>query len=127
VLLRVVSEQPDRAFAVPELECGCLVLALAVRNLDLQHGVDPVGRDGGRHELGSHSAGERLAERQAPPLADYASVGQRYASACRFLSDGSFSRMSCSRARSSSAEITVSSSGACASTIPHGSTISERP
>ena len=33
----------------------------------------------------------------------------------------------CRCARSSSAEITVSSSGACATTTPHGSTISERP
>src|SRR2546421_6056841 len=54
-------------------------------------------------------------------------VGHRYAFACRFASDGSFARMSSRCARSSSAEITVSSSAACASTRPHGSTISERP
>ena len=67
-----------------------------------------------------------LAEGQAPAR-DQTLAGQRYASAWRFFSEGSFSRTERSSARSSSAVITVSSSGACASTIPHGSTISERP
>src|ERR1043166_4970867 len=42
VLLGVMVEQPDRAVAVPELECRRLVLALSVRLLDLQHGLAPV-------------------------------------------------------------------------------------
>ena len=127
MLLRVVREQPDRAVAVPELERGRLVLRLPVRLLDLENGLPAVL--GGRRldENGGGSRLELLAEGEPPALCDQAGVGQRYASACRFLSDGSFSRICCSRARSSSAEITVSSSAACARTIPHGSTISERP
>ena len=84
---------------------------------------------GGRRldEDGGGSRLELFAEGEPPALCDQAGVGQRYASACRFLSDGSFSRICRSRARSSSAEITVSSSAACARTIPHGSTMSERP
>ena len=54
-------------------------------------------------------------------------VGHRYAFGCRFASDGSFARMFSRCARSSSAVITVSSSGACATTTPHGSAMSERP
>ena len=48
-------------------------------------------------------------------------VGHRYAFGCRFASDGNLARMFCRWARSSSAVITVSSSGACATTTPHGS------
>jgi hypothetical protein len=43
MLLRVVLEQPDGAIAVPELECSRFVLALAVRVLDLENGLAPVG------------------------------------------------------------------------------------
>ena len=123
VLFGIVPEEPNRAVAVPELERRRLVLGLAVRLLHLQHCVLSRRRD----QLRGDSSGERLAEGQAPARRDQASVGQRYASACRLRSDGSFSRISRSRARSSSAEITVSSSGACATTIPHGSTIRDRP
>jgi hypothetical protein len=127
MLVRVVREEPDRAVSLPELERGRLVLALAVRLLDLQDGVLPVLRRGRANDDRRDPALERLAEGEAPALCDQASVGQRYASAWRFFSDGSFSRTSRRRARESSAEMTVSSSGACASTVPHGSTISERP
>jgi len=119
----VVPEQSHGAVAVPELERGRLVLRLPLLALHLQDGVLPRRCD----KLGGDPTGERLAEGQAPALRNQASVGQRYASACRLRRDGSFSRISSSRTRSSSAEITVSSSGACASTIPHGSTISDRP
>ena len=44
VPLRIVREQPDRPVAVPELERLRLVLALAVRELDLQDHV-PGGQD----------------------------------------------------------------------------------
>jgi hypothetical protein len=54
-------------------------------------------------------------------------AGHLYASGLRLASEGKFRRTSSSRARSSSAVITHSSSGACESTIPHGSAISERP
>jgi hypothetical protein len=126
VLLRLGVEQPHRAVTVPELERGGLVLALAVRLMHLQHDLFAIGRDRGRDDDGRDAALERLAEDEAPAL-DQAVAGQRYASAWRFFSDGSASRTERSRARSTSAEITVSSSGAWASTIPHGSTISERP
>ena len=119
-------EQPDRTVAVPELERGGLVLALAVRLLHLQHRLLALRRRHGHDELRRVPAGEGLAEGQ-PPARDQTLAGQRYASAWRFFSEGSFSRTERSSARSSSAVITVSSSGACASTIPHGSTISERP
>ena len=56
-----------------------------------------------------------------------AGAGQRYASGRRAASEGSRRRTSSSQARSSSALITVFSSGAWARTVPHGSTISERP
>jgi len=127
VLFRVVVEQADGAVAGPELERGRLVLALAVRLLDLQDGLAPVSAPDALDDGGCSPRLERLDRSQSPALADQAGAGQRYASAWRFLSDGSFSRTHCSLARSSSAEITVSLSGACASTIPHGSTISERP
>ena len=53
MLFRVVVEQADGAVAGPELERGRLVLALAVRLLDLQDGLAPVSApdaldDGGR-------------------------------------------------------------------------------
>src|ERR671914_128076 len=54
-------------------------------------------------------------------------AGQRYASGWRLARGGRRRRTSSSRARSSSAAITPGSSGASARTIPHGSTISERP
>src|SRR3954471_14127416 len=126
VLLRLGVEQPDRAVAVPELECGRLVLALAVWLLHLQNGPIALRRRHRRDELRRKSAHERLAEGQ-PPARDQTLAGQRYASAWRFFSEGSLSRTERSSARSSVAVITVSSSGACASTIPHGSTMSERP
>jgi hypothetical protein len=122
-----VSQQANGAVAVPELERGSLVLALTVGRLHFEHYLFAVHGDGGRDKLGDDAAGERLAEGQAPPLRYRTAVGQRYASACLFFSDGSFSRISTSRERSSSATITVSSSGACASTSPQGSTINERP
>src|SRR5919201_5278394 len=119
----IVSEQTNGAGAVPGLErCG-FVLGFPVWLLDLEHGIVA----GHLHDDRRGPRLEFLAQGPAPALRDYAGVGQRYASACRFLSDGSFSRIRRSRARSSSAEMTVSSSGACASTIPHGSTINERP
>src|SRR5215210_640401 len=126
MLVGIVVEQPHCALAVPELQGGGLVLALAVRLLHFQDDVLAVGRHRRRHDDRGDPALEGLAE-DKPSALDQARAGQRYASACRFLSDGSFSRTERSRARSSSAVMTVSSSGACASTIPHGSTISDRP
>src|SRR5689334_6678891 len=126
MLVRLGVEQPDCTLAVPELERCRPVLALPVRPLHLQHTLLALG---GRHrndQLRGDPVRERLAEGQ-PPARDQTLAGQRYASAWRFFSDGSLSRTARSRARSSSAVITVSSSGAWASTIPHGSTISERP
>src|SRR5207302_8045206 len=70
---------------------------------------------------------EELRKLLEPDAVRQTGVGHRYAFACRFASDGSFARMSRRCARSSSAVITVCSSGACARTIPHGSAISERP
>ena len=133
--LVVASQQPHGSVALPVLERIRLVLALAMRPLDLED--DVAGRDDVRDE----AAGERLLELEVPlrralldqlgeallPGRVYAGVGQRYASGRRWERDGSRRRTSSSQARSSSAEITVSSSGACASTVPHGSTISERP
>jgi len=119
-------EQPYRPVAVPELERGRLVLALAVWLLHLQHRLLALRGGNGNDQLRREAAAKRLAEGQ-PPARDQTLAGQRYASAWRFFSDGSFSRTERSSARSSSAVITVSSSGACASTIPHGSTISDRP
>jgi hypothetical protein len=126
MLLRIVVEQPDRTLAVPERERIGFMLALPMGLLDLQDGLAAVGTPHALHERRRSPRLERLDRGQTPAL-DQAGAGQRYASAWRFLSDGSFSRTSRSRARSSSAEITVSSSGACARTIPQGSTISERP
>src|SRR5204862_304395 len=122
-LFGIVPEEPNRAVPVPELERRRLVLGLAVRLLHLQHCVLSRRRD----QLRGDPACERFAEGQAPTRRDQASVGQRYASARRLRSDGRFSRISRSRARSSSAESTVHSSGARASTIAHGPTISTPP
>jgi len=60
VPLRIVREQPDRPVAVPEPERLRLVLALAVRELDLQD--DAAGRDGARRER----VLERLLELEPP-------------------------------------------------------------
>jgi hypothetical protein len=54
-------------------------------------------------------------------------VGHRYAAGRRFASEGSSLRIRSRSGRESSAEITVSSSEAAAKTMPHGSTIMERP
>src|SRR6476659_7684216 len=124
VLLGLGVEQPDRAVAVPELERGRFVLALTVRVLHLQHALLSVTGRHGNDQLRRGAANERLAE-DKPPARDQTLAGQRYASAWRFFRDGSFSRTERRSARSSSAVITVSSSGACASSIPHGSTISD--
>ena len=136
------GEQPDRAVAVPALERVRLVLGLAVRVVDLEHGRRPVRRARrARRGRRSRACTARRASGPTPPRISSAMaatrsrqraiatgrVGHRYASAWRFASDGSFARMSRSRARSISATITVSSSGAWASTMPHGSAISDRP
>jgi len=127
--LVVAGQQTHRSVALPVLERIRLVLALAMRPLNLEDDV----RD--------EAPGVRSLEREVPllralldqlreaflPGLVYARVGQRYASGRRWERDGNRRRTSSSQARSSSAEITVSSSGACASTVPHGSTISERP
>ena len=60
--LRVVVQQPHRALAVPYAESVRLVLALAVRELDLQDGV--ARRDGERREC----VLERLLELEPPPF-----------------------------------------------------------
>src|SRR5688500_12838205 len=57
----------------------------------------------------------------------YTSAGHVYAAGWRLASEGSARRTRSMWARSSSAETTASSSGACASTTPHGSTIIVRP
>ena len=74
----------------------------------------------------------RTAEREVDVEQDRAqrhtrAAGHLYASGWRFASDGSFARIARSCARSSSAVTTVSTSGACARTVPHGSATSERP
>ena len=133
--LVVASQQAHRSVALPVLERVRLVLALAMRPLNLEDDV-PGGDD-----VRDEAAGVGRLKREVPlrralldqlgeaflPSLVYARVGQRYASGRRWERDGSRRRTSSSHARSSSAEITVSSSGACASTVPHGSTISERP
>src|SRR5581483_11619626 len=48
--LRVVIEESDRAVPVPDRERGRLVLALAVRELDLEHRLRPVGPRGRQRE-----------------------------------------------------------------------------
>ena len=135
VALVVASQQLHGAVSLPDVERVRLVIALAMRPLDLQDHVP------GGHDVRYEPAFERLLELELPlrralldqpreallPVSVYAGVGQRYASGRRWDSDGSRRRTSSSHARSSSAEITVSSSGACATTVPHGSTISERP
>src|SRR5207247_3779151 len=139
VPLVVALEQPHGAVAVPAFERVRLVLALAVRESELQHRGRAVGAFR-THDVAGGTHSVRLADRELPfpgatveqsrdaaePV-DQARLGHRYASAWRFASDGSFARMSSRRDRSSSATMTVSSSGACASTMPQGSTISERP
>ena len=132
--LVVAGQQTHRSVALPVLERIRLVLALAMRPLNLEDDVP--GWDDVRDEAGVRSLErdvpllrallDQLREAFLPGLV-YARVGQRYASGRRWERDGSRRRTSSSHARSSSAEITVSSSGACASTVPHGSTISERP
>ena len=133
--LIVAGQQPHRSVALPVLERIRLVLALAMRPLNLEDDVP------GWDDVRDEAPGVRSLEREAPllralldqlgepflPGLVYARVGQWYASGRRWERDGSRRRTSSSHARSSSAEITVSSSGACASTVPHGSTISERP
>src|SRR5581483_6075209 len=140
--LVVAAQQPDCAVAVPALERVRLLQRLAVGVGELQHRARAVVRRRA-DDVAAEPGRVRGAERQPPLLRDLVcdprrvlppardryrdGVGHRYASACRFASDGSFVRMSRSRTRSISATTTVSSSGACASTVPHGSTISERP
>jgi hypothetical protein len=68
-----VLEQPHCAVAVPERECIGLVLALAVRLLNLEDGVVACRRD----QLGGDTAFEGLAEVPAPAFCDQAGVGQR--------------------------------------------------
>ncbi len=80
MLLRVVREQPYSAVAVPKLERGRLVLALAVRLLDLEDDLVSRGCHGRLHDDRGDPAVEGLAEGQAPVL-DQAGAGQRYASA----------------------------------------------
>ena len=58
--LVVASQQPNGAAALPELERVRLVLALAMRPLDLE---DDVAR---RHDVGGEPARERLLELQLP-------------------------------------------------------------
>ena len=58
----VVSEQAHYSVAVPELQRSSLVLALAVRPLDLQHGV------AGRQDERDVPAGKRLLELEIPQL-----------------------------------------------------------
>src|SRR5262249_42467903 len=72
-------------------------------------------------------AGQREGDGEQDPLELHPRTGPRYACGGRPASDGRRRRTSSIRARSSSAEITVGSSGASASTIPHGSTMSDRP
>jgi hypothetical protein len=57
-----VREQPDRAVAVPELECGRLVLRLPVGLLDLENRLLAVLRRGRLDEEGGGSRLELLAE-----------------------------------------------------------------
>jgi hypothetical protein len=136
VTLVVARQEADGPVTAPELEGVGFVLALMVRPLDLEDGVSC------RNDVRREAAAERFPELEIPlrstlrdqpgkaflpGLSIYAGVGQRYASGRRCDSDGSRRRTSSSHARSTSAEMTVSSSGAWASTVPQGSTISDLP
>src|SRR5262245_50354893 len=113
-----------------EIQRGRLACAVVPRHVQL----DAVPRRDARVALGRQLR-PRAAEREVDVEENCAElgqpgatgVGQRYAFACRFASDGSLARMPSRWPISSSAEMTVSSSGACATTSPQGSTISERP
>ncbi len=58
--LVVARQQPNRAVALPELERVRLVLALAMRPLDLENDV------AGRHDVRDEPALERLLELELP-------------------------------------------------------------
>jgi hypothetical protein len=138
--LVVAPQEPDRAVAVPELERVRFMFALAVGEVDLQHRGLPV-RGRRAHDVPAEPGHVRLAEREPPLLGDLLGerrrgltpARERYedvvdqASSRRLASEGSFARMFSRCTRSSSAEMTVSSSDACATTMPHGSTIDDRP
>src|SRR5262249_17192634 len=70
---------------------------------------------------------EEYGDALEPDAVRQTGVGHRYACDCLLASDGSLVRMAGRWTRSSSAEMTVSSSAACATTSPHGSTTSDRP
>jgi hypothetical protein len=76
VLLRIVVEQADRALAVPELERCSLVLALAVRLLNLQNGVLAVRGDR-RNDRDRGSAGLIGLAEDEPSALDQTLAGQR--------------------------------------------------
>ena len=118
---------------VPALERLGLLLGLAVRIRELQHGRRPVGEIGA-HGIAGGARGYGSPSRSCQ-RSTHSSSSSAPAAATRRASDlcrppicvrlpvrerrqlrANFPR----RARSSSATITVSSSGACASTIPHG-------
>ncbi len=68
-----------------------------------------------------------LREREVDVEEDGAEGTAQYATGRRFASDGRKLLIERMRSRSRSATITQSSSGAVASTVPQGSTITERP
>ena len=137
----VAGEQPHRAVPTEELERVCFLLGLAVRIDHLENGWCSVRQTGadcvargsslvGLTELELpllDAFGNEFRDALEPDAVRQTRVGHRYAFGCRFASDGNLARMFCRCARSSSAVITVSSSGACATTTPHGSAISDRP
>src|SRR5262249_30573610 len=68
VPLRVVGEQEHRALPAPVDERHSLVLALAVRVLELEHRLAPV-REGRRDRERVRRAGKGIAEPELPALA----------------------------------------------------------
>ena len=72
-------------------------------------------------------AGEREVDVEEDGAQAHRGARRPYASGRRLASEGRSRRIRRSRAPSSSAVTTVSSSGASQSTIPHGSATSERP
>ena len=118
--LRVVLEVFDRRRAGLRVELG--VERQAVARAGLAVALGPEERAGlGEREVDVEE------DRLDPTRAFYTSAGHVYAAGWRLASEGRLRRIRSMCARSSSAEMTASSSGACARTTPHGSTMELRP
>ncbi len=124
--LLVVGEEANGTVAVAQLECLGLVLGLAVGEDQLEDGRGAVlelgagcvaGRSGDVRLAEAQpplvgAVGDEVGDAREPDAVRQTGVGHRYAPGRRFASDGSFVRISRRRVRSSSAAITVCSSGA---------------